>query len=85
MFIRTVNTIVTEIRISNFYLEWKWNHFVGLQLQINIEFFFLIYELISNFNLHYFCFSVNYLNLIELKKCWKILSELTLYKVNVSH
>ena len=38
IFIRIVNTIVTEIRLSNFYLVWKWNHFIGHQLQINIEF-----------------------------------------------
>ena len=22
--------------MSNFYLEWKWNHFIGHQLQVNI-------------------------------------------------
>ena len=40
IFIRTVNTIVTEIRMSNFYLLRKWNHFTGHQVQVNIEFFF---------------------------------------------
>ena len=42
IFIAIVNTIVTEIRMSNFYLEWKWNHFIGHELQINIEFFYKI-------------------------------------------
>ena len=37
IFIKMVNTIVTEINMSNFYLEWKWNHFIGHQLQVNIE------------------------------------------------
>ena len=36
--IRIVNTVVTEIR-SNFYLVWKWNHFIGHQQRIIIEFF----------------------------------------------
>ena len=40
IFIRIVNIIVTETRMSNFYLVWKWNHFIGHQLQTNIEFFF---------------------------------------------
>ena len=30
--IRIVNTIVTEIRTSKFYLVWKWTHFIGHQL-----------------------------------------------------
>ena len=60
--IRIVNTIVTEITISNFYLVWKWNHFIGHQLQVNI-FFCKINELTFNFNWRYFCFSVNYLTL----------------------
>ena len=38
IFIRIVNTIVTKIRMGNFYLVWKWNHFIGLQRQVNIEF-----------------------------------------------
>ena len=29
IFIRIANNIITEIRMSNFYLEWKWNHFIG--------------------------------------------------------
>ena len=37
------------------------------------------------FNLRSFCFSENYLTLTELKNCSKILSELTLKEVNVSH
>ena len=37
IFIRIENAIVTEIRMSNFYLVRKWNHFIG---QVNIEFFF---------------------------------------------
>ena len=28
--------------MSNFYLVWKWNHFIGDELQINIEFFYKI-------------------------------------------
>ena len=71
--------------MSNFYLVWKWNHFIGHQQQVNIEFFKKVNELTFNFNLRCFCFSVNYLNLTELKNCLKILSELTLNKVNVSH
>ena len=51
--------------MSNFYQGWKWYHVFGLQLQINIEFFFLINDL--PFNLRYFCFSVNYLTLTKLK------------------
>ena len=35
IFIRIVNAIVTEIRMSNFYLVWKWNQFIGYQLQVN--------------------------------------------------
>ena len=35
--IRILNTIVPEIRISNFYLEWKWNHVIGNQVQVNID------------------------------------------------
>ena len=57
---------------------------IGQQLQVNID-FFLINELISNFNSSYFCFSVNFLTLIELKNCLKILGELTLNEVNISH
>ena len=49
--------------MSKFYLEWKWNHFIGHQLQVNIEFFYKINKLTFNFNLRYFCFSVNYLTL----------------------
>ena len=75
IFIRIVNTIVTEIRMSNFYLAWKWNHFIGHQLQVNIE-FFLINKLTCNFNMRYFCFSVNYLTLPELKNGLKIHGEL---------
>ena len=71
--------------MSNFYLVWKWNHFIGHQLQVNIEFVYKINELTFNFNLRYFCFSVNYLTLTELKNCKKILSELALNEVNVSH
>ena len=44
IFINIVNTIVTETRMSNFYLVWKWNHFIGHQLQVNIEFFYKINE-----------------------------------------
>ena len=44
-----------------------------------------INELTFNFNLRYFSFSVNYLTLTELKNCLKILCELTLKEVNVSH
>ena len=40
IFITIVNTIATEIRMSNFYLLRKWNHFIGHQLQINTKFFF---------------------------------------------
>ena len=56
--------------MSNFSLVWKWNHFIGHQLQVNIEFFLQINELTFNFNFRYFCFSVNYryLTLTELKK-----------------
>ena len=79
-----VNAIVTEIRMSNFYLVWKWNHFIGHQLQVNF-FFFLLNKLTFNFNLCYFCFSANYLTLTLLKNCLKMLSELTLNEVNVSH
>ena len=85
IFIRIVNTIVTEIRMSNFYLVWKWNHFVGHHLQVYFEFFFLIYALTFKFKLRYFCFSVNYLTLTVFKNCSKILGDLTLSKVNVSH
>ena len=41
--------------ICEFYLLWKWNHFIGHQLQVNIEF---LKKLTFNFNLHHFCFSV---------------------------
>ena len=58
-FTRIGNTLVTEIRTSNFYLVWKWNHFIRHQLQVNIEFLYKINELTFNFNLRYFCFSVN--------------------------
>ena len=61
-----------------FYFVWKYNHFIEQPLQVNIEFFFLINDLTFDFNLRYFCFSVNYLTLTELKNCLKILSELTL-------
>ena len=72
--------------MSNFYPVWKWNHFIGHQLQINIVTFFLkINELTFNFNLRYFCFSFNNLTLTELKNCLKTLSELTLNEVNVYH
>ena len=27
--IRILNSIVTEIRMNNFYLVWKWHHFIG--------------------------------------------------------
>ena len=37
IFIRIVNTMVTEIRMTNFYLVWKWNHFIEHQQQINTE------------------------------------------------
>ena len=53
-----------------------------IQLQVNIEFFF---KWRINFNLRYFCFSVNYLTLTEWKNCLKIRNELTLNEVNVSH
>ena len=66
IFIRIVNTTVTEIRMSNFYLVWKWDHFIGHQLQVNIELKKKINELTFNFNLRYFCFAVNYLTLPEL-------------------
>ena len=82
---KMVNTIVTEINMSNFYLEWKWNHFIGHQLQVNIELKKKVNELTFNFNLHNFCFSVNNLTLTELKNCLKILSELTLNEVKISH
>ena len=59
IFLRIINTIVTEIRMRNFYIVWKWNHFIGHQLQVNIEFLKKINELAFNFNLRYFCFSVN--------------------------
>ena len=36
-FIRILSTIVTEIRMSNFYLVWKWNHSIRHQLQVTIE------------------------------------------------
>ena len=86
IFIRKVNTVVTEIRMSNFFLVWKWNDFIGHQLQDNIGFKKnKLDELTFNFNLHYFCFSVNYLTLTELKNCLKILSGLTLNEVNISH
>ena len=84
IFIRIVNIIVTEIKMSNFYLVLKWNHFIGHQLQVNIEFFQKKINK-STFNLRYFCVSVNYLTLTKLKNCLKILRELTLNKVNVSH
>ena len=81
IFIRIVNTIVTEVRMSDFYLVWKWNHFIGHLLQVNIELFLKFNELTFNFSLRYFCFSVNYLTLTSLKSCLKILSELTLNEV----
>ena len=65
IFIRIVNAIVTEIRMSNFYLVWRGNHFMGHQLQVNIEFFLEINKFTFNFNLRYFCFSVNCLILTE--------------------
>ena len=71
--------------MSNFFLVWKWNHFIAHQLQVNIEFFCKIKELTFHFNLRYFCFLVNYSTLTYFKKCLKILSELTLNKVDVSH
>ena len=61
IFIRIVNTMVTEIRMTNFYLVWKWNHFIEHQQQINTELLKKkINEVTFNFNLRYFCFSVNY-------------------------
>ena len=42
IFIRIVNTIVTEIRMSNFYHVRKLNHFFGHQLPVNVEFFKLM-------------------------------------------
>ena len=44
-----------------------------------------INELTFNFNLRYFCFSVNYLTLTKLKKCLKILSELIRNEDNNFH
>ena len=85
IFIKIVNIIATEIRMSNFHLVWKWNHVIGPKLQVKIELKKKINELTFNFNLRYFCFSVNYLTLTEFKNCLKILSELTLSEVNVSH
>ena len=75
LFITIINTgnIVTEIRMSNFYFEWKWNHFIGHQLQVNIELKKKINEVIFNFNSHYFCFSVNYLTLTKFKKWQRLL------------
>ena len=57
---------------------------INFRLILNF-FFFVIDELTFNFNLRYFCFSVNYLTLTELKNCLKILCELFLNEVNVSH
>ena len=86
IFIRMVNTLLTEITMSNVYVVWKWNHFIGDQLQINIKLKKTkINELTFNFNLCYFCFSVNYLTSTGLKNCLKILSDLTFNEVNVSH
>ena len=65
--------------MSNFYHAWKWNHFIGHQLQVNIK------KKKLTFSLRYFCFSVNNLNLTELENCLKNLSKLTLNEVNVSH
>ena len=42
--------------------------------QVNIEFLKKINELSFNFNLRYFCVSVNYLTLTELKNCLKIVT-----------
>ena len=39
IFFRIVNTLATEIRMSNVYFVWKWNHFIEHQRQVNIEFF----------------------------------------------
>ena len=39
--IRIANTIATEIRMSNIYLVWKWNHCIVHQLQVKIELYFL--------------------------------------------
>ena len=83
IFIRIINTKVIEIRMTNFYLVWQWNHFIGHQLQVNID-FFLINKLTFDFNLRYFCFSVHHLTLTEFKNCFKFLSEFTLNEVNVS-
>ena len=71
--------------MSNFYLICKRNNFFGHQLQVNIELKKKIMELTLNFSLRYFCFSVNYLTLTELKNCLKILCELTLNEDNISH
>ena len=46
--------------MSNFYLVWKWNHFICHQLQVDMKFFYKINELTFNFNLRYFCFTVNH-------------------------
>ena len=74
VFTRIVNTITTEIRMSNFHLFWKWNHFIGHQMQVNIELKKKFSKLSFNFNLRYFCFSVNYSTVTELKNCLKILA-----------
>ena len=71
MFIRIVHIIVTEIRMSNFYLVWKWNYFIGYQLQVKVELKKKNNELTFKLNVRYFCFSVNYLTLTELKRLLK--------------
>ena len=54
-----------------------WDHFIGHQLQVNIE-YFLTNELTFDFNLRYFCFSVHHLTLTEFKNFLEIRSEFTL-------
>ena len=48
----------TEIRLSNFYLVWKWNHFIEHQLQVNYIYIFLNQRLTFSFNLRYYVFQL---------------------------
>ena len=78
---------MTEIRMSTVSFISYGNGIIllGINCRLILNFFFLINELTFNFNLRYFCFSVNYLTLTESKNCVKNLSELTPNEVNVSH
>ena len=58
IFIRIVNNIVTQIKMSNFYLVWNGIILLRINCRLILNFFKKINKLYFNFNLRYFCFSV---------------------------